>query len=116
MRVRSTTKVMACDVMNTLLLPCSIVFFGSLLIQLLAVVIYKRRNTRRYGKQVVATVKQIQVWLDGWYVTAVWTDMVTQRSYTFESMCSAYELKQHVGDSVIVHVDPKNPECYSMKF
>jgi hypothetical protein len=107
---------MARDVMNTLLLPFSIVFIGSLLIQLLAVVIYKRRNTRRYGKQVVATVKQIQVWLDGWYVTAVWTDMVTQRIYTFEGMCIAYELKQHVGDSVIVHVDPRNPERYSMQF
>jgi hypothetical protein len=104
------------DVLNTLLLPFSIVFFGSLLIQILAVVIYKWRNTRPYRKQVVATVKQIQVWVDGWYVTAVWTDIVTQRSYTFESKCVAYDLKQHVGDSVIVQVDPKNPERYSMKF
>ena len=104
------------DAMNTLRLLFCIILIGSLLIPYLSVIIYKRRKTRRYSKQVVATVKQIQVWLDGWYVTAVWTDMVTNRSYTFRSQCIEFGLKQRVGDCVLVHVDPNNPERYAMQF
>jgi hypothetical protein len=91
------------------------IIIGSLIIQFLFIAIYKRQKTRRYRKQVVATVKQIQVWLDGWYVTAVWTDILTDRSYTFQSQRIAIDLKQRVGDSVIVNIDPKNPEHYMMK-
>ena len=101
---------------NTLLLPFCIIFIGSLLMPFLSVTIYKWRKTRRYSKQVVATVKQIQAWLDGWYVTAVWTDMVTNQSYTFRSQCIEIGLKQRVGDCVLVHVDPNNPERYAMQF
>lgn len=107
---------MECDAMNTLLLPFSIVFMGSLLIQFLSVVIYKWQKTRRYSMQVVATIKQVQVWLDGWYVTAEWTDMATNQSYTFRSQCIEIGLKQRVGDGVLVHVDPNNPERYAMQF
>jgi hypothetical protein len=106
---------MECDVMNTLLLPLCIIVIGSLILQLLPLTIYKWQKNRRYRKQVVATVKQIQVWLDGWYVTAVWTDIVTNRSYTFQSQRIDLNLKQRVGDSVIVNVDPQNPERYRMK-
>jgi hypothetical protein len=107
---------MECDAMNTLLLPFDIVFIGSLLVPFLSVIIYKWRKTRRYGMQVVATIKHIQVWLDGWYVTAVWTDMVTNRSYTFRSQRIEIGLKQRVGEGVLVHVDPHNPERYAMQF
>jgi hypothetical protein len=106
---------MECDVMNTLLLPLCIIVIGSLILQLLPLTINKWQKNRRYRKQVVATVKQIQVWLDGWYVTAVWTDIVTNRSYTFQSQRIDLNLKQRVGDSVIVNVDPQNPERYRMK-
>jgi hypothetical protein len=106
---------MECDVMNTLLLPFCIIVIGSLAIQFLFIALYQWRKTRQYRKQVVATVKQIQVWLDGWYVTAVWTDILTDRSYTFQSQRIDFDLKQRVGDSVIVNIDPKNPERYMMK-
>jgi hypothetical protein len=101
--------------MNTLLLPFCIIVIGSLIIQYLFIVVYQWRKTRQYRKQVVATVKQIQVWLDGWYVTAVWTDILTDRSYTFQSQRIDIDLKQRVGDSVIVNIDPKNPARYMMK-
>jgi hypothetical protein len=101
--------------MNTFLLPFGIVVFGSLLL-FLSVASYHWRYTWRYRKQVVATIKQIQVWLDGWYVTAVWTDVVQNRSYTFHSQRIKFDFKQRVGDKVIVNVDPKNTERYAMKF
>ena len=83
---------------------------------LLSVIIYKWRKARRYSLQVVATIKNIQVWLDGWYVTAVWTDVATNRIYTFHSQCIEFDLKQRVGDSLVVRVDPNNPERYAMHF
>jgi hypothetical protein len=102
--------------MNTPLLPFSAVFVGSIIAPLLAVIIYKWRKARRYRMQVVATIKHIQVWLDGWYVTAVWTDVATNRIYTFHSQCIEFDLKQRVGDSLLVQVDPNNPERYDMHF
>jgi hypothetical protein len=103
------------DAMNTLLLPFGIALIESLLVPLLSVIIYKWRKTRRYGMQVVATIQHIQVWLDGWYVTAVWTDMATDRSYTFCSQRIEIGLKQRVGEGVLVYVDPRNPERYAMQ-
>ena len=93
----------------------AIVVFGSMAIQLLAVVIYRWRFLWGYQKRVVATVKQVQVWLDGCYVTAVWTDVLTGRSYIFRSPRIEFGLKQRVGDSVIVEIDPNHPERYCMK-
>ncbi len=103
------------DVMGASLLLFALVVTGSLAIQLLAVAIYYWRNSWRYGRQVVATVKQIQVWLDGWYVTAVWTDMLTGQNYTFQSPRIEFSLKQRVGDNVIVDIDPNHPERYWMR-
>lgn len=101
--------------MKAPLLLFSVVFIGSLAIQRLAIAIYTWHKTWRYGQQVVATVKQIQVWLDGWYVTAVWTDILTGQSYTFRSRRIDCGLKQRVGDRVIVNVDPNDPDRYWMK-
>jgi len=107
---------MELDVMNLPLLPFGAVFVGSILVPFLSVIIYKWRKTRGYSMQVVATIKHIQVWLDGWYVTAVWMDATTNRSYTFRSPCIEFGLKQRVGDSLRVYVDPSNPERYTMHF
>ena len=106
---------MECDVMNALLLPLCIIVIGSLIMRFLPLTIYKWQKNRQYQKQVVATVEQIQVWLDGWYVTAVWTDIITNHSYTFQSQRIDFNLKQRIGDSVIVNLDPQNPERYKMK-
>ena len=51
--------------MPTSLILFTIVVGGSVLIQVLAVVLYRWRNSWRYRKRVVATIQQIQVWLDG---------------------------------------------------
>jgi len=101
--------------MGASLLLFALVVTGSLAIQPLAVAIYYWRNSWRYGRQVVATVKQIQVWLDGWYVTAVWTDMLTGQNYTFQSPRIEFSLKQRVGDDVIVDIDRNHPERYWMR-
>ncbi len=101
--------------MKAPLLLFAMVVTGTLAIQLLAVAIYYWRNSWRYGRRVVATVKQIQVWLDGWYVTAVWTDMLTGQHYTFQSPRIEFSLKQRVGDNVIVDIDPNDPERYWMR-
>lgn len=104
------------DAMNLPLLPFGAVFVGSILVPFLSVIIYKWRKTRQYSMQVVATIKHIQVWLDGWYVTAVWTDVVTNRSYMFHSQCIEFGLKHRVGDSLLVQFDPQNPDRYAMHF
>jgi hypothetical protein len=101
--------------MKASLLLLAVVVTGTLAIQLLAVAIYYWRNSWRYGRRVVATVKLIQVWLDGWYVTAVWTDILTGQHYTFQSPRIEDSLKQRVGDNVIVDIDPNDPERYWMR-
>lgn len=98
----------------TTLLLFFIVVGGSVLIQLAFVVVYKRRKSWRYGKQVVATIHQIQIWLDGWYIAASWTDAFTGQKHTFYSKRIDVSLEQKVGDSVIVDVDPENFERYHM--
>ena len=102
------------DVMNTPLLLMGAIFMGSLLVPFLSVLIYKWQRSKRYSMQVLATIKHIQVWLDGWYVTAVWTDVATNQSYTFQSQCIEFDLKQRVGDSLLVQFDPEHPDRYTM--
>jgi hypothetical protein len=104
------------DVMNSPLLLIGAVSIGSLFMPLLAVIIYKWQKNRRYSMQVFATIKHIEIWLDGWYVTAVWTDAATNRSYMFHSPCIAFGLKQRVGDNMLVQFDPKHPDRYAMHF
>jgi len=101
--------------MQTPLLIFAIVVTGTLAIQILAMAIYNWRNSWRYGRRVEATIKQIQVWLDGWYVTAEWTDMLTGRNYTFHSPRIEFSLRHRVGDTVIVDIDPNNLERYWMR-
>ncbi len=93
-----------------------IVVGGSVLIQFAFVVMYHWRTSWRYGKQVIATIQQIQIWLDGWYITASWTDTFTGQKHTFYSKRIDGSLEQKVGDSVIVDVDPENFEHYHMLF
>ena len=100
--------------MPTSLILFTIVVGGSVLIQVLAVVLYRWRNSWRYRKRVVATIQQIQVWLDGWYVAAGWTDALTGQSYIFYSHCIASGFDRRVGESVIVDVDPDNFERYRL--
>jgi hypothetical protein len=94
--------------MQTSLMLFTIIVAGSVLIQLAFLVLYHWRNTWRYKKQVVATIQQIQIWLDGWYVAATWTDAFTGQSYTFYSLRIESGLVQQVGESIIVDVDPGN--------
>ena len=91
-----------------------VVVCGSVLIQVVFFVLYRLRYAWRYRKQVVATIKQIQIWLDGWYVAATWTDALTGRSHTFYSRRIEFSLEQKVGDSVIIDVDPENFDRYHM--
>ncbi len=98
--------------MPTPLILFTIIVSGSLLIQLVFFVLYHWRNTWRYSKQVIATIHQIQIWLDGWYIAATWTDALTGQKYVFYSKRIESSLEQKVGDSVIVDVDPENFERY----
>ena len=86
-----------------------------MLIQLVFFLLYRSRNTWRYSKQVIATIHQIQIWLDGWYVAASWTDVLTGQQYIFYSKRIDTCLEQKVGDSVIVDVDPENFERYHLQ-
>src|SRR5947199_9006981 len=93
------------DAMNLPLLPFGAVFGGSIIVPFLSVIIYKWRKTRGYSMQVVATIKHIEVWLAGWYVTAAWMDATTKRSYTSRRTCIEFGRKQRVGDTLRVDVD-----------
>jgi hypothetical protein len=100
--------------MQKSLLLFSIVSAGTILIQSVTVALHFWHKRGRYEKQVIATIKQVQIWIDGWYVTAVWTDVLTGKSYTFHSGCVDSGLEPLLGERVIVHVDPKNFKQYQM--
>ncbi len=102
--------------MHSQFMVFAIVSGGSILIQLLAVVVYRWRNTSRYRRRVVATIKLIQIWLDGWYVTAVWIDAITGQNHAFLSHRIESGFAQRVGDTIIVDVDSNNFERYRMLF
>lgn len=89
-----------------------IVSIGTMLIQLAAVVFHYWNTRGRYKKQIVAIIEQVQIWVDGWYVTSVWTDALTGRSYTFHSHLIDCNLEPVVGERVIVNVDPTNYQRY----
>jgi hypothetical protein len=94
------------------LLLVGIVSIGTMLIQLAAVALHYWVTRGRYGKQIVAKIEQVQIWVDGWYVTSVWTDALTGRSYAFYSRLIDCGLEPVVGESVIVNVDPANYQHY----
>ncbi len=94
------------------LLLVGIVAIGTMLIQLAAFAFHYWNTRGRYRKQIVAMIEQVQIWVDGWYVTSVWTDALTGRSYTFHSHLIDCGLEPVVGERVIVHVDPTNYRRY----
>ena len=94
------------------LLLAGIVFIGTSLIQLAAVALHYWNTRGRYSKRIVAMIEQVQIWFDGWYVTAVWTDALTGRSYRFRSHLIDCGLEPVVGERVIVQVNPANYQCY----
>lgn|SRR5579872_5535878 len=100
--------------MQTSLVLFIVVVGGSVLIQMVFLALYRLRYAWRYRKQVVATVKQIQIWLDGWYIAATWTDVLTGQCHTFYSKRIDSSFEQRVGDSVIIDVDPDDFERYHM--
>ena len=59
------------------LLLVGIVSLGTMLIQLAAFALHYWHTRGRYRKQIVAMIEQVQIWVDGWYVTSVWTDALT---------------------------------------
>ena len=94
------------------LLLAGIVSIGTMLIQLAAFALHYWNTRGRYRKQIVAIIEQVQIWVDGWYVTSVWTDALTGRSYTFHSHLIDCGLAPVVGERVIVNVDPANYRRY----
>ena len=96
------------------LLLAGIVSIGTMLIQLAAFALHYWNTKVRYRKHIVAMIEQVQIWVDGWYVTSVWTDALTGRSYTFHSRLIDCGIEPVVGESVIVHVDPTNYKRYRM--
>ena len=94
------------------LLLVGIVSVGTMLIQLAAFALHYLNTRGRYRKQIVAMIEQVQIWVDGWYVTSVWTDALTGKSYTFHSRLIDCGLEPVVGERVIVNVDPANYRRY----
>ena len=95
------------------LLLVGIVSIGTMLIQLAAFALHYWNTRGKYRKHIVAKIEQVQIRVDGWYVTSVWTDALTGRSYTFHRLIDC-GLEPVVGKRVIVHVDPTNYQRYRM--
>lgn len=94
------------------LLLAGIVSIGTMLIQLAAVALHYWNTRGRYREHLVAMIEQVQIWIDGWYITAVWTDVLTGRSYRFHSHLIDCGLEPVVGERVLVQVDPANYRRY----
>ncbi len=83
-------------------------------------IFFRRRNRRRLSRRVVATITGIEVEAtsvsSGWVVTAQWSEMQTGQTITFRSHRLHFPPRQHIGGSVTVDVDPRNPTHYRMEF
>ncbi len=95
-RLRSTGRIIRVEDHNS--------FFGATRVEAGGV-----SHTDGDRKQIVAIIEQVQIWVDGWYVTSVWTDALTGRSYRFHSHLIDCGLEPVVGECVIVNVE----DCFS---
>jgi Protein of unknown function (DUF3592) len=82
-------------------------------------VLFRRRKSRRLSRRVVATITRIEVEAtsvsSGWVVTAQWSEMPTGPTITFRSHRLNFPPRYHIGGSVTVDVDPRNPTHYRME-
>ncbi|HEX9131287.1 MAG TPA: DUF3592 domain-containing protein [Ktedonobacteraceae bacterium] len=82
-------------------------------------ILFRRRNSRRLSRRVVATITRVEVEAtsvsSGWVVTAQWSEMPTGQPITFRSHRLQFPPKQHIGGSIMVDVDPRNPTHYRME-
>ena len=88
------------------------------LICIIGLVIFFRRNRRRLSMRIVATVIKIEVEAtslsSGWVVTAQWLDKQTGQTITFRSHRLQFPPRLPIGGPVSVDVDPRNPTHFRM--
>jgi hypothetical protein len=81
--------------------------------------LFRRRETGRLSKHIVATITQIQVEAGGlsswWVVTAQWLDTQTGQIITFRSPHLKFRPHKHIGEDVTVDFDPNIPTHYRME-
>ena len=101
--------------MSTLLIVTLVVAF----ICIIGLVIFFRRNRRRFSMSIVATVVKIEVEAtslsSGWVVTAQWLDKQTGKTMTFRSHRLQFPPRLPIGGPVTVDVDPGNPTHFHME-
>ena len=89
------------------------------LICIIGLVIFFRRNRRRLSRSIVATITKIEVEAtslsSGWVVTAQWLDKQTGKTISFRSHRLQFPPRLPIGGPVTVDVDPGNPTHYHME-
>ena len=83
------------------------------------VIIIRSRETKRFNREVPATVTHVEVEASSvsswWTISAVWSDPQTSQTLTFHSPHLQYPPKQHIGESIIVRYDVTKPKHYQME-
>ena len=89
------------------------------LICIIGLVIFFRRNRRMLSMSIVATIIKIEVEAtslsSGWVVTAQWLDIQTGQTITFRSHRLQLSPRLPIGGPVTVDIDPGKPTHYHME-
>lgn len=96
----------------------------ALLIAVLSYMGWEFNRIRHHGRRIVATITDISYGIgnstsqfshDHPYVTAMWTDPVTGRSYTFWQLAAENKPFYKIGSLVPILIDPRHPKFYEMQ-
>ena len=96
----------------------------ALFIAVLSYMGWEFNRLRHHGRRIIATITDISYGIGNShaqfsqnhpYVTAMWTDAVTGRAYTFWQLAAENKPFYKIGSLVPILIDPKHPTFYEMQ-
>jgi hypothetical protein len=106
---------------NLVVSICTLLIGGLVIVLILrSLVKFSRsRETKQFTQGVIATITQIKVEASAmsswWVVIALWSDPLSEQTLIFRSSHLKYPPKQHVGEHIVVKLNPNQPEHYHME-
>ncbi|MBA2284940.1 MAG: DUF3592 domain-containing protein [Ktedonobacteraceae bacterium] len=109
--------------MNPWLFPGILIFMAiaGILLEILVVIRTNRPKLQPYGheQRVPATIASLReaknTGQNHWYITATWSDIQANKTYTFQSGPLTRVPPWQVGETVIVAFDPRNPQRFRIE-
>ncbi|MDQ2907160.1 MAG: hypothetical protein M3Y81_26915 [Chloroflexota bacterium] len=109
--------------MNPWLFPGVLIFIAiaGLLLEILVAIRANRPKPKPHGheRRVPATIASLReaknTGKDYWYITATWSDIQTDQTYTFQTGSLTRVPPWQVGETVIVAFDLRNPRSFRIE-